>query len=163
MGRPASSLREPTAPERLLRDLIRYSARLHRDAEHYFARYGISGAQWGAMRTLHRAEVDHRAGLWLKELGERMLVQPPSMTNVIEGLVRAGYVRKQASSRDRRAKEVSLTPAGRRLVERVLRRHPDRVRSVVGSLDEQETRSLLRLVEKLSDRLAVRERRSQGN
>ena len=129
----------------------------------YFARYGISGAQWGAMRTLHRAEAEKRAGLRLKELGERMLVRPPSMTNVVGGLERAGYVRKRSASDDRRAKEVSLTATGRRLVERVLRRQPQRIQYIVGELDDGDARVLLSLIERLLNRLAAPDGRNEGH
>jgi DNA-binding MarR family transcriptional regulator len=154
MAPSAPRFDEQTPQARLLRELIRYSARIRRDSDRYFARFGISGAQWGAMRTLHRAESHRRSGLRLGELGEQMLVRPPSMTTVVDRLERIGYVQKRPCSDDRRGKEVSLTSQGRDLVERILRGQQGRVQQVVGGLDENESRLLLALLERLSSRLA---------
>lgn len=153
MERSAFRYQEQTVRGRLLRELVRLSFRLRRDLDKFFARYGISGAQWGAMRSLHRAESERRSGLSLRELGERMLVRPPSMTNVIERLERAGYVRKRLSRDDRRTKQVSLTPQGRQLVETILRGRPNRIQQIVGELDDRDASILLELVDRLSKRL----------
>ncbi len=142
--------------ERALRAFIRCSTLFRKDSERYFAGFGISGAQWGALRTLHRAEGERISGLRLRELGDRMLVRPPSMTGVIDRLERSGYVSKQSSPSDRRAKQVSLTRQGRDLVRHVLRQNPDRIRSILGDLSASDARTLLRLIEHMAERLESR-------
>jgi DNA-binding MarR family transcriptional regulator len=139
--------------ERALRAFVRCSALVRRDTERYFSRFGLSGAQWGVLRTLQRAEAEGVNSLGLKTLGQRMLVRPPSMTGVVERLARDGLIQKAPSSSDRRAKEVSLTIRGRGLVRRILRTHQQRIRTVVGHLSEADARTLTRLVESLSRRL----------
>src|SRR5215475_10770817 len=109
--------RRPSMPtsggrERALRALIRFSVLLRRYNEVFLGRFGVSGAQWGVLRSLGRAEQEGVRGLRLGELGDRMLVRPPSMTGVVDRLERTGYIRKRPSADDRRAKEVSLTPSG---------------------------------------------------
>ncbi len=121
--------------------------------EPYFARHGISGAQWGVLRTLHRAEREHGDGLVLKDLGDRMLVRPPSMTGVVDRLNREGYVRKSVARDDQRARKVVLTAAGRNLVNRVLRHHPRQIRCVLSALSEADARELNRLMDLVSKSL----------
>src|SRR5438309_5582749 len=107
-GRPA---------EGAFRELIRVLGLLERVMQHYFAQFGISGAQWGVLRNLHRAEQEGLAGLRLTELGERLLIRPPSVTGVVDRLERVGLVKRDGLPADLRAKQVVLTLKGRQTVE----------------------------------------------
>jgi DNA-binding MarR family transcriptional regulator len=110
--------------------------------EPYFASFGITGAQWGVLRTLHRAELAGRSGLRLTDLGAKLLVRPPSVTGVVDRLERDGLVLRTRAEDDQRAKHVALTSEGRRLLKRVLRRHHDQVHLMLACLDENETAQL---------------------
>ena len=89
------------------------------------ARFGISGSQWGVLVTLHRGEVEERrTALRLTDLGDRLIVRPPSVTGVVDRLQRMGLVARTPSSDDHRAKDVSLTSrpsreAANRLYQRI--------------------------------------------
>jgi DNA-binding MarR family transcriptional regulator len=52
------------------------------------------------------------------ELAQQCFLSPPSTTELVEGLVREGLVRREDDPHDRRAVRVSLTAAGRREVDR---------------------------------------------
>src|SRR5258706_5644446 len=69
-------------PETAFRALIRTFGLLERVMQPYFARFGISGAQFGVMRTLQRAEQAGSAGLGATELNERLWVRTPTVTRV---------------------------------------------------------------------------------
>src|SRR5262245_6896958 len=101
------------AIEQTFRGLIRTFGLLRRVMKPYFERNGISGSQWGVLRALHKAETEGVAALRLTDLGNRLLVRPPSMTGVVNRLERNGLVRRIASPTDQRSKHVKLTPAGR--------------------------------------------------
>src|SRR6185295_7365047 len=92
--------------------------------EPYFAQFGLSGAQGGVLRSLHRAESEGLEHLRLTDLGRRLPRRPPSVGAVVDRLVRVGLVSRVRATTDQRAKEIMLTPNGRKLVKRVLRRHP---------------------------------------
>src|ERR1043166_4189415 len=87
LARPSA----PTADE-TFRTLLRTLGSLERVMQPYFARHGISGAQWGVLRTLYRAEQAGDAGLRLVDLSERLLIRPPSVTGVVGRLERAGLL-----------------------------------------------------------------------
>src|SRR3954463_16027530 len=91
------------------RSLVRTFGLLKRVMEPYFARFGISGSQWGVLRALHRAADEGRAQLRLTDLSDRLLIRPPSVTGVIDRLQQAGLVCREASATDQRVKLVSLT------------------------------------------------------
>ena len=121
--------------------------------EPYFTSFGVSGAQWGVLRTLHRAEDEGRSGLRLTDLGRRLLVRPPSVTTLIDRLERAGLVTRSTIAADLRARQVMLTPEGRQLVERILQQHPAQMQSVMAGLNEAEQKLLHRLLERLAEHL----------
>jgi DNA-binding MarR family transcriptional regulator len=148
-----SSSGSPSAggPDELaFRALIRSFGLLKRVMEPYFAPFGISGAQWGVLRTLHRAEEQGELELRLTDLGQRLLIRPPSVTGAVDRLQRMGLVARAASPLDQRAKHVNLTPAGRALVLRVLVRHPAQIHSVLEGLDAKEHQQLSQLLDKLA-------------
>src|SRR5205814_2284054 len=111
---PESIPRRASGPrESTFRELIRTLGLLERVQQTFFARFGISGSQWGVLRHLHRAEQEGLAGLRLTDLSDRLLVRPPSVTGVVDRLERAGLVVREGSPTDQRAKQVALTNAGR--------------------------------------------------
>jgi len=74
---------------------------------------GISGAQHFALEKLAGAPA-----LSLNELATRTLTHKSSAPVVVSRLVLRGYVRRQRSAADRRSIVLTLTPAGRRALER---------------------------------------------
>src|ERR1700730_15468317 len=114
-------------PDNAFRELIRTFGLAERVMQPYFAGFGISGSQWGVLRNLHRAEQEDVPALRVKELSSRLLIRPPSVTGLIDRLVRAGLVAREEPATDLRLIRVRLTRAGRRLVERILRVHDDKL------------------------------------
>jgi DNA-binding MarR family transcriptional regulator len=144
----------PTRPtESAFRELIRTLGLLERVQQSYFARFGLSGAQWGVLRNLHRAEQEGLPGLRLTDLSERLLVRPPSVTGVVDRLERARLVERTESPTDLRAKQVGLTSKGRQLVERVLTVHGAQMDTVLGGLSQPEQAELHRLLKALGQHL----------
>lgn len=124
---------------------------LRRVMDPFFARYGLSGAQWGVLRTLDRAEREGSSELHLNELGDRLLVRSPTVTHVIERLRRAGLVTRRASAKDLRAKRVALTAAGRQRVAEIVVAHDLQVQAVLAPLDAPEQAQLAVLLRKLTN------------
>jgi DNA-binding MarR family transcriptional regulator len=135
------------------RALIRVTGLLDRVMQPYFGRFGISRSQWGVLRILQRVERSGSPGLRLVDLGERLIVRPPSVTGLVSRLERLGYVVRSSSTDDLRGREVSLTAAGRDLIARVLQNHGTQIAAVMGALDSQEQKQLLRLLERLGAHL----------
>jgi DNA-binding MarR family transcriptional regulator len=140
-------------PDNPIRELIRTYGLLERVMQPYFAAFGISGSQWGVLRNLQRAEQEGLPGLRLTDLGNRLLITPPSVTGVVDRLERAGLVVRDGSPTDLRAKQVALTPAGRRLVDRVLAVHEGQIDKVLGGLDADERAVLQHLLSRLGQHL----------
>jgi len=135
------------------RALLRISGLLDRVMQPYFGRFGISRSQWGVFRILQRAEQGGSRGVRLADLGERLLVRPPSVTGLVTRLEHLGYVVRNSSSHDLRGREVRLTEAGRDLINRVLLNHANQIAAVMGALNAQEQRQLLTMLERLGSHL----------
>ena len=108
---------QPKVAEKAFRQLIRTIGLLERAMQPCFARFGITGGQWGVLRNLHRAEAEGRSDLRLTDLSERLLIRPPSVTGVVDRLERAQLVARTDSATDLRVKQVALDaprPATRR-------------------------------------------------
>jgi DNA-binding MarR family transcriptional regulator len=131
------------------RELLRVFGRVERVMQPYFAEFGISGSQWGVLRTLHRAEVEGLPGLRLTDLAERLLIRPPSISGVVDRMERIGLVRREDLPTDLRARQVVLTSEGRNLLARVLVNHQAQIDRLMGGLNRTEQDQLHRLLLKL--------------
>lgn len=143
----------PVKPENLFREFLRTFGRLKRAMEPYLSQFGISGAQWGTLRTLQRAKEEGLEGLRLKDLGQRLLIHPPSVTGVVDRLERMGLVARATSTDDLRAKQVRLTPAGIVMIERVQQGHAEQVRRIMGGLSAPEQSQLQVLLQRIGEHL----------
>src|SRR5260370_9135654 len=120
-GQAKSLATPPTSlTDNPLREFIRVEGLLDRVMQPYFARFGISGSQWGLLRTLHRAQQEGQTGLRLTDLSDRLLIRPPSVTGAVDRLERAGLVARDHAAVDLRSKLVALTKKGRQLIDRIL-------------------------------------------
>jgi DNA-binding MarR family transcriptional regulator len=136
-----------------LREFIRVEGLVERVMQHYFARFGISGSQWGLLRTLHRAEEEGQLRLRLTDLSDRLLIRPPSVTGAVDRLERAGLVLRDHATVDQRSKLVGLTPKGRHLIQRILAVHAQQVARVLGGLTKKEQAEFHRLLRRLGQHL----------
>jgi MarR family transcriptional regulator for hemolysin len=100
----------------------RFSAALHNTSRAWrqavdrrLKNLGVSQASWMTIATTAKA----RRPLSQSELADKLAVEPATMVAMIDRLVKAGLVKREASSSDRRIKRVVLTPAGLKIYERV--------------------------------------------
>jgi DNA-binding MarR family transcriptional regulator len=108
---PASAMRVATSVMRVQQILLaRYDAVLRP--------YGITFARYEALVLLRFS----RAGsLPLKVMGERLMVHPTSVTNIVDRLVSAGLVERRPNPADGRGVLAGLTEQGRDVVEQATR------------------------------------------
>jgi DNA-binding MarR family transcriptional regulator len=128
--------------ETAFRSLLRVYGLMKRVTEPYFATFGISGSQWAVLRILHYAKIEGVPGLRIGDIGERILIRPPSVTGVVDRLQRLGLVARETSISDSRARQVSLTCAGCELIDRILQGHGEKIKDVLGGLSRQEQAQL---------------------
>jgi MarR family transcriptional regulator for hemolysin len=76
---------------------------------------GVSQASWMTIAIAAKA----RSPLSQSELADKLGVEGATMVAMIDRLVKAGLVLREASTTDRRIKRVVLTPAGLKIYEKV--------------------------------------------
>lgn len=106
-----------------------------------------SGMPWSRYRALRRIE-DRTYSQ--RELAEGMHVDAPAMSGIVNDLVRRGYAARVPHDDDARMRLVTITDAGRELMER-LRHLPDVVPAPVATLTAAERHELARLVDKMRE------------
>jgi DNA-binding MarR family transcriptional regulator len=75
---------------------------------------GLTFPRYEALMILH---LSRRGSLPMGKIGERLQVHPTSVTSLIDGLERTGYILRVPHDSDRRATLAQITAAGRRTAE----------------------------------------------
>ena len=93
-------------------------------------------------------------------LAEQVGVDPSTMSRHVSILEAAALVARVADPADGRAQSVSLTPAGRRVMEKVRAARHDLITDALGDWDDADRAQLASLLARLSDDFVRRERAS---
>ncbi len=105
---------------------------------------GLTTSQFGVLETLY-----HLGPLCQSVLGEKLLKSGGNITMVIDNLEKSGLVQRVRSTEDRRFITVSLTEAGRELIERIFPAHVQAITEEMSSLTAEEQQELGYLCRKL--------------
>ena len=116
------------------------SGKLH----HGLVPHRITPGQFGVLEALL-----HLGPMSQTEIGRKLLRSNPNVTTVIDNLEKDDFVRRARRGDDRRVVDVSLTPKGRRLIERVFPEHARRITDLLSALTAGEQQELGRLTKKL--------------
>ena len=107
------------------------------------AGYDLTPVQYAAL-----AAVGANPGIDQVTLAGLIAFDRTTITGVVERLALKGLVKRQESSRDRRARELTLTAAGRRVVRSITPAVEAAQRVMLRGLTDQEARDLVRLLRK---------------
>jgi MarR family transcriptional regulator, organic hydroperoxide resistance regulator len=88
----------------------------------------------------------HRPGIPQRDLGEALLLSPPTVTRMLQRMERRGLVERAADERDQRVAVVRLTADGRDLEAHVDRAMGEYLERSVARLPESDRRELARLL-----------------
>ena len=111
---------------------------------------GVSGAQHFVMQKLADAPA-----LSLNDLAARTLTHKSSVSVVVSRLVERGFVRRHRSSADGRSIVLTLTPAGRRALERAPDSAQSRMLTALRRFPPDQLARFASLFERFTDELGV--------
>lgn len=97
------------------------------------------------------AQLREQEALGVCQLADGAAVAPPTATRLIDGLERAGLVRRTRSQSDRRTVLVSLTDAGRQALKRKAAQIGRRRRAIYERLEPEERGQSERLLHHLAE------------
>ena len=106
----------------------------------------ISQGRFTVLMLLNRS---HNQPSTPAELAEAAGVTRGTMTGLVDTLEKDGLVTRKSDAQDRRAVLVQLTPAGRKLMGRMLPGYFAAVAEIMQPLNETERKQLVRLLQKI--------------
>lgn len=135
------------SPMAVIARIQRLGRILERRIEDRFSEYGLNRAQFGVLAALRRAGAPYC--LSPTALYNSQLISSGAMTNRMERLTSAGYVRRVRDENDGRSMLVALTPKGKRLIDKVLTVHYENERELLAPLSPRERETLARILRRL--------------
>ena len=111
----------------------------------YSQRFDLSIPQWRVLATLYAAP-----GLTARDVAHRATLDKVTVSRALARLTKRGLVDRRVCSRDGRASELSLSPAGRRLFARIAPLALSWEEELLVALTGRERSQLGRLIAKLN-------------
>jgi DNA-binding MarR family transcriptional regulator len=114
---------------------------IHTRAEEVLASAGLTTALFALLNV-----ISAREGTIQQKLGSALGIDRSTMVSLIDQLESAGLAKRRPSAKDRRAREVMITPKGRRLLKRARGLITQVEDEVLAGLTADERRQLLELL-----------------
>jgi MarR family transcriptional regulator, transcriptional regulator for hemolysin len=129
-------------------DALHSTSRSWRQAVDRRLKYlGVSQASWMTIAIAAKAN----SPLSQSELADRLGVEGATMVSMVDRLVKAGLVVREASATDRRIKRVVLTPAGLAVYEKVKTQAITLRKQLLANVDAKKLLVATELLEGLRD------------
>jgi DNA-binding MarR family transcriptional regulator len=131
-------------PDAFIESFSAVKKRISALAAQAFAQAGLGAMQAKLLRHVGRTSPISQA-----ELARATDSDAPLTGRAIQTLIERGLVKRERSEEDRREYVVSLTPAGRRLFERVTKLRDELAARIVGALDARDLDDFDRIARKI--------------
>lgn len=117
-----------------------------------FAPYEITSQQARALGAIRICRKEN-GGCCQKDLENAFGLRGSSITSLLKGLEKHGYVRRESGLRDGRTKQLSLTAKGEELIDTFIGIFAETERRIVNGMTEEERRLLLELLRRAAENL----------
>lgn len=114
----------------------------------FHAEVGAAGSDLTPVQFAALAEVRSHPGLDQATLAGLIAFDRTTISGVVDRLVQKGFLDRQVSEKDRRARVLAITVSGRRLLDRIDPAVRNAQRILLSGLDEPEATELIRLLGK---------------
>lgn len=108
-----------------------------------FARFQISPQQYNALRIL---SASHPTPLQTLSLAKQLISRSPDITRMLDRLEKSAWIQRNRPATNRRIVEVSITDAGRELLDRMQSEIVAMHQQQLGHLTEAERENLIALL-----------------
>jgi len=110
----------------------------------FFEKEDITGQQFNILRILRGAGMP----ISTLQIRERMLDKMSDTSRIVDRLVLKGLAKKNTCKNDKRLVDVSISPKGKRLLEKI-DLYESKMDAVLGNLSVAETKTLNELLDKI--------------
>jgi DNA-binding MarR family transcriptional regulator len=118
----------------------------------FLGKYGLLQGRWWVLILLMREE---NLTSTPSELALKAGVSRATMTGLIDGLERDGLVGRLMDKSDRRKYSIKLTPAGQAKLDEIMPEYYERVRSLMGTIPNQQRELLFLQLMQLKEKRDV--------
>ncbi len=125
---------------------LQTAAEIYDAMDAHFVRYGLSMGKFTMLMQLLQAQ-NHC--LTPSECAARAGVTRGTITGLLDGLERDGWVKRQPHEKDRRRLMIQLTPEGRTKLSEMLPDHFCRTGKLMAHLSDSEKEAFIKLLAKL--------------
>ena len=112
--------------------------------------FSLTEASWLPLVHLARSQTPLRQ----KDLAAALSVESPALVRILAALEAAGLIEREDDAGDRRAKAIRVTPAGRKLAERVDRVSAGLERELTAEFSERDLATARAILQRILERLA---------
>jgi len=110
---------------------------------------GLGGSDFRVLEVLL-----HKGAMPVNTIGAKVFLAPGSISVAVERLLQQGLVARTTDAKDRRIKQVRLTPKGETLIRRVFSEHAERLETLMAGVSQKERRRLAESLKTLGKRAA---------
>ena len=129
-----------------LLQLLRTSEMIWNASRAFFARWELGPSQFNILNAL----AGRPGGCTQMELSRELVTHRSNVTGLISRLEQRGLIRRRDAVADRRAYRVTLTPAGRKLVAKILPHYHHAAEQVWGKVSSAHVQQLVAALETLA-------------
>lgn len=113
-------------------------------AVHLGRQNGIAHSQWFVLKI-----IEHYKNRSIKDIAEMLGISSSAATQLVDGLVRRGYVVRQDDPKDRRSVRLELSPKGKKHVTATNEKRITEMAGLFDALTDSELEEYLRLQRKI--------------
>lgn len=106
---------------------------------------GLTISQFAVLEVLY-----HKGDLRISEIIEKILSTSGNMTVVVDNLEKENLVKRCPDPMDRRASLISITEAGKNLIEEIFPKHLENINELFNVLTLEEKKNLITTLKKLT-------------
>lgn len=140
----------PAVPLRALLRLMRVSNDVQAAVEAHLQKSDLSMARFVLLSQLMRSETHQ---LTPSKLAEQAGVTRATVTGVLDGLEKRGWVKRHRHPEDRRSVIVKLTDSGISFVREILPHHVRHIASIIKDIAEPDLTELMTTLERIEENL----------
>jgi len=149
------STTEKTSFGFLITDVTRL---LRKQFDRRAVRFGLTRAQWRALKRVHHGE-----GMTQNELAEFLEMEPIAVGRVIDRLQKAGFVERRADPNDRRCWRLHLRPKAHAVVDDMEQIASELFRQAQRGIAAAELKTMINALARMKENLNALDRADEGS
>ncbi|WP_339249385.1 MarR family transcriptional regulator [Sporosarcina sp. FSL W8-0480] len=124
--------------------LSRASKVVSEEANKIIESYELNPTEFAVLELLF-----HKGRQPIQKIGQKILLRSGSMTYVVDKLEKKGLLERVFCQEDKRVTYMSITPAGKELIERIFPPHEKNIEKLMSALTKEEQETAIELLKKL--------------